>query len=92
MPEVAEGAGLLFDPRNPASITRSMADVLLDAELRKRMETRGLQRAAHFNWRKSALATLDIYREVVAESSAETKSRSAIESPVVAPLRPHGKR
>jgi glycosyltransferase involved in cell wall biosynthesis len=92
MPEVAEGAGLLFDPRNPASIARSMADVLLDAELRKRMETRGLQRATHFNWRKSALATLDIYREVVAESNSGTGSRSAIESPVVARLRPHGKR
>ncbi len=90
MPEVAEGAGLLFDPRNPASITRSMADVLLDAELRKRMETRGLQRATHFNWRKSAIATLEIYREVVAERGAG--SRSTIESPVVAPLRPHGKR
>jgi glycosyltransferase involved in cell wall biosynthesis len=92
MPEVAEGAGLLFDPRNPASIARSMADVLLDAELRKRMEARGLQRATHFNWRKSALATLDVYREVVAECSMGTDSRSTIESPVVAPLRPHGKR
>jgi len=92
MPEVAEGAGLLFDPRNPASIARSMADVLLDGELRKRMETRGLQRATHFNWRKSALATLDIYREVVAECNTGAGSRSAIESPVVAPLRPHGKR
>ncbi|HEY4085665.1 MAG TPA: glycosyltransferase family 1 protein [Bryobacteraceae bacterium] len=91
MPEVAEGAGLLFDPRNPASITRSMADVLLDAELRKRMETRGLQRAAHFNWRKSALATLDIYREIVAECRTGTSSRAAIESPVVAPLRRPGK-
>jgi glycosyltransferase involved in cell wall biosynthesis len=92
MPEVAEGAGLLFDPRNPASIARAMADVLLDEDLRKRMETRGLQRATHFSWRKSALATLDVYREVVAESTARTAARSAIESPVVAPLRPHGKR
>lgn len=68
MPEVAEGAGLLFDPRNPTSIARAMADILLDAELRGRMESRGLHRAAHFNWRKSALATLDVYREVVAAS------------------------
>ena len=28
MPEVADGAGLLFDPRNPASIARAMADIL----------------------------------------------------------------
>ena len=64
MPEVAEGAGLLFDPRNPASIARAIGDILLDAELRGRMESRGLQRAAKFTWRKSALATLDVYREV----------------------------
>ncbi len=70
MPEVAEGAGLLFDPRNPASIARAIGDILLDSELRQRVESRGLQRAAHFNWRKSALATLDVYREV-AGSAAE---------------------
>jgi glycosyltransferase involved in cell wall biosynthesis len=72
MPEVAEGAGLLFDPRNPASITRAMADILLDGELRQRMESRGLQRAAHFSWRKSAQSTLDVYREVVADSASES--------------------
>jgi glycosyltransferase involved in cell wall biosynthesis len=65
MPEVAEGAGLLFDPRNPTSIARAIADILLDTELRERLEIRGLQRAAHFNWRKSARATLDVYREIV---------------------------
>ncbi len=64
MPEVADGAGLLFDPRNPASISRAMADILLDKDLRQRLESRGLQRAGHFNWRKSAQATLDVYREV----------------------------
>jgi len=70
MPEVADGAGLLFDPRNPASIARAIADILLDSELRERIERRGLQRAAHFNWRKSAQATLDVYREVVADGVA----------------------
>jgi glycosyltransferase involved in cell wall biosynthesis len=70
MPEVAEGAGLLFDPRNPTSIARAIADILLDTELRERIESRGLQRAAHFNWRKSARATLEVYREVVAEGAA----------------------
>jgi len=72
MPEVAEGAGLLFDPRNPASIARAMADILLDAELRQRIESRGLHRAAHFNWRRSALATLEVYREVIAGGAVLT--------------------
>ena len=45
-------------------ITRAMADVLLDAELRARMERLGLQRAALFNWQKTAERTLEVYREV----------------------------
>jgi glycosyltransferase involved in cell wall biosynthesis len=61
MPEVADGAGLLFDPHQSAEITRALKDILLDAELRGRMERLGLQRAAGFTWKKSARATLDVY-------------------------------
>jgi glycosyltransferase involved in cell wall biosynthesis len=64
MPEVADGAGLLFDPSHPASIMRAMRDVLLDSELRGRMERLGIQRAAQFTWQKSARATLEVYHEV----------------------------
>jgi len=69
MPEVADGAGLLFDPRQTGEITRAMKDILLDSELRARMERLGLQRAAGFSWKQSARATLDVYREVVEETS-----------------------
>ncbi len=95
MPEVAEGAGLLFDPRNPTSIQRAMADILLDSELRERMESRGLQRAAQFNWRKSARATLDVYREVIAERTLLAEpvaARQHSEGTVAAPVRPTTKR
>ena len=72
MPEVADGAGLLFDPHRTGEITRAMKDILLDAELRGRLERLGLQRAALFTWKKSARATLDVYREVVQETGRET--------------------
>jgi glycosyltransferase involved in cell wall biosynthesis len=65
MPEVADGAGLFFDPRQTDSIALAIRDVLLDGELRARMERLGLQRAAAFSWKKSARATLDVYEEVV---------------------------
>ena len=64
MPEVADGAGLLFDPYRTSEITRAMADVLLDSELRARMERLGVQRATHFSWQKTAQMTLAIYHEV----------------------------
>jgi glycosyltransferase involved in cell wall biosynthesis len=65
MPEVADGAGLLFDPYRTEEITRALKDILLDAELRGRMERLGQQRASTFTWKKSARATLDVYNDVV---------------------------
>jgi glycosyltransferase involved in cell wall biosynthesis len=65
MPEVADGAGLLFDPYRTEEITRALKDILLDAELRGRMERLGQQRASTFTWKKSAQATLEVYKDVV---------------------------
>lgn len=73
MPEVADGAGLLFDPHQTAEITRALKDILLDSELRGRMERLGVQRAAAFTWKKSARATLDVYKEVVGEAANSTR-------------------
>jgi glycosyltransferase involved in cell wall biosynthesis len=69
LPEVVDGAAILFDPYALDEMVRAMADLLLDAELRSRMERLGLQRAAHFSWQKTAERTLEVYRDV-AESGA----------------------
>jgi glycosyltransferase involved in cell wall biosynthesis len=63
MPEVASAAAILFDPRSVVDMSRAMEDLLLDPELRARMERRGLQHASHYSWKKSAAATLDVYYE-----------------------------
>lgn len=82
MPEVADGAGLLFNPHQIEEITRAMRDILLDSELRGRMERLGLQRAAGFTWKKSARATLDVYEEVVAAACGDPAiSRQAAGQP-----------
>ncbi len=64
MPEVVDGAAILFNPHSKQEITRAMADLLRDAELRARMERLGQQRAAHFSWQESARRTLDVYYSV----------------------------
>jgi glycosyltransferase involved in cell wall biosynthesis len=64
LPEVVDGAAILFDPHSTSEITRALADLLRDAELRARMERLGQQRATHFNWQTSAQRTLDVYHEV----------------------------
>jgi glycosyltransferase involved in cell wall biosynthesis len=64
VPEVADGAAILFDPHSTEQIVRAMADLALDAELRAHMGRLGLQRAAQFTWRKTAEKTLEVYYEV----------------------------
>ena len=70
MPEVADSAALLFNPRSTAEIVRAMADLLLDAELRARMERLGAQRAAMFSWEKNARGTLDTYYEIAGRAKS----------------------
>jgi glycosyltransferase involved in cell wall biosynthesis len=76
--EVADGAALLFDPHSTTQMTRAMLDLALDSELRARMGRLGLQRSAHFSWRRAAEKTLEIYHQV-----ARSQARPI---PVRAPL------
>lgn len=77
LPEVADSAAILFDPYSAAEMTRALADLVLDRELRARMERLGLMRAAHFSWRRTAEQTLGIYHEVAGRRKAHAKSLQA---------------
>jgi glycosyltransferase involved in cell wall biosynthesis len=70
MPEIAGGAALLSDPKDPESIGRAIAEAVGPAgpDLRQK----GLRRAAEFTWAATGAATLDVYREV-----AHKRRRSA---------------
>ncbi|MGD0497021.1 MAG: glycosyltransferase family 1 protein [Bryobacteraceae bacterium] len=70
LPEVVDGAAILFDPTSEDEMARAMADLLLDAELRTRMERLGLRRAALFSWQETARKTLEVYHRVAARSPA----------------------
>jgi len=65
LPEVVDGAAILFDPFALDEMVRAIADVLLDGELRGRMERLGSQRAAHFSWQKTAQKTMDAFQQVM---------------------------
>lgn len=78
MPEVVDGAAILFDPFAVNEIVRAMADLLLDAELRARMERLGLQRAAYFSWQRSAARTIEVFREVAGGSRATAAAAPTI--------------
>jgi glycosyltransferase involved in cell wall biosynthesis len=81
MPEVADSAALLFDPSSQRELVFAMRDLLLNPELRQRMERLGVQRAAMFSWTSSAAKTLDLYYAVAGSGKAAEgvqKSRSAV--------------
>jgi glycosyltransferase involved in cell wall biosynthesis len=65
VPEVADGAALLFNPYNADEIARAMLDLILLPELRTRMRRLGSHRAAHFSWQKTAQETLEVYYNVL---------------------------
>ncbi|HUA60568.1 MAG TPA: glycosyltransferase family 1 protein [Verrucomicrobiae bacterium] len=77
LPEVVDGAAIVFDPYVIDEMVRALADLLLDSELRSRMERLGLQRAAHFSWQKTAEGTLDVFRGVLEDVRLEKISVAA---------------
>lgn len=81
MPEVADSAAILFNPESVDSIALAMRDLLLDAELRSRMERLGQQRASLFSWKDAARKTLDVYYEV-AEDAERSSRRQRVAKPV----------
>jgi len=62
MPEVAGDAALLVDPRNADELAAALDRVVGDEAVRRELVQRGLERACHFTWKKTAQATLHVFR------------------------------
>jgi len=62
--EIAGEAAWLVDPAEPSAITAAMAQGLSDPALRLKFKARALERSADFSFRKTAEATLAVYRQV----------------------------
>ncbi|MBP5181923.1 MAG: WecB/TagA/CpsF family glycosyltransferase [Lentisphaeria bacterium] len=56
--ELGEGASLLFDPADPASIASALKELLTSEECKKRLRQAGPERAKLFSWDKAASAFL----------------------------------
>lgn len=57
MPEVCGDAAVLVEPREPDSIADGIRRVIGSASLREDLRQRGLARASHFTWERTAEAT-----------------------------------
>ena len=63
--EVAGDAALLIDPKSADAIAESIKKILDKPETAKELGEKGLERAKKMTWKDTALATADVYREVV---------------------------
>jgi glycosyltransferase involved in cell wall biosynthesis len=64
LPEVCGEAALLIDPEDDAAMADALVRVVEDAALRAELQRKGIERAARFSWSRTALQTLELYREI----------------------------
>jgi glycosyltransferase involved in cell wall biosynthesis len=63
--EVVGDAGILVPLHDPAAFARAAERVLMDPALAATLRQRGIARASHFTWARSAAATVAVYDEVL---------------------------
>src|SRR5216683_8443108 len=68
LPEVVGDAAISLDPDDIHKLVEAMCSVLSNSDLRADLRARSLQRAAQFNWRKTATETIDAYEEAYKRS------------------------
>lgn len=65
MPEILGDAAVYFDPLDREALSQAIDLVWQSNKLRASLRERGLERASQFSWRKTAEATLSVYRRVL---------------------------
>jgi glycosyltransferase involved in cell wall biosynthesis len=68
LPEIAQNAALLFDPRKPLEIVTAIEKVLTDHELESELIQRGFQRVSAFKLETMILSYLKVFRALMAQS------------------------
>lgn len=63
IPEITDGAALLFDPKSVDELTDLMQRLLTDPALHREYATKGLERSKFFSWDKCARQTLEVFEE-----------------------------
>jgi glycosyltransferase involved in cell wall biosynthesis len=66
LPEVAGDAAVLFDPTSVQAIRDAISRLLGDPALAAQLSARGRERAAAFTGRRTAEATIEVYRRAMA--------------------------
>jgi glycosyltransferase involved in cell wall biosynthesis len=76
LPELGDGAAVLVDPEDVASIAAGLERVLADASLREKLSAAGKRRAAGFTWERAAVATHEVLRRIAAPRTQAPAGRT----------------
>ena len=64
IPEVTNGAALLFDQLDPQAMAHSLHELLHNQEVRATLTAKGMQQIERFDWRKVVVALEAVYAQV----------------------------
>lgn len=65
IPEVVGNAAVLFEPSEPDSLTEALFFVLNHPAKRSQFISKGYERTKNFNWEKTAMQTVHVYRSLL---------------------------
>ena len=65
LPEVTGDGALLINPNDSMELAEAMLNIVRDRVLRDNLIFKGKEQASKFSWKKTAQATLNVYRSVI---------------------------
>lgn len=68
LPEIAGDAALLVAPGDEEALSKALARIMRDDDLRATLRSRGLRRAQHFTWDRAAAEHVEVYHEAARDA------------------------
>ncbi|QLH81266.1 glycosyltransferase family 4 protein [Halosimplex pelagicum] len=65
LPEVVGDAGINVNPKDTIELSESINRVLKNEELKNKLMTKGIDRAAEFSWKQTAKSILTCYKDLI---------------------------
>ena len=69
--EVYGGAAVYFDSKSATDLAKKLNILLDNQNLKKELVEKGLRQASKYSWKKLALETLNLYKEVISKEKNE---------------------
>jgi glycosyltransferase involved in cell wall biosynthesis len=65
LPEVTGDAAILIDPYDIEEIMAAMTTIIGDSQTRRQLSQQGLKRAGEFSWKKTGMATVEVFKNYI---------------------------